>query len=105
MYHNCCIVVAQKYMVKILKIKRKKKKIGIMVEVKNDLLLSVLERDADLNRLKKKKKTVLLFFQHDKCKQYKFNTIKVLYTYAYTIREEREVNLLTVKPETCRTQP
>ena len=27
-----------------------------MVEVKNELLLSVLERDTDLNRKKKKKK-------------------------------------------------
>ena len=54
---------------------------------------------------KKKKKTVWLLFQHDKTKQYKSYTTTVLYTYAYTIREEREVNLLTVKPETCRTQP
>ena len=54
---------------------------------------------------KKKKKTVWLLFQHDKTKQYKSYTTTVLYTYAYTIREKREVNLLTVKPETCRTQP
>ena len=62
-------------------------------------------QETQISIVKKKKKTVWLLFQHDKTKQYKFYTITVLYTYAYTIREKREVNLLTVKPETCRTQP
>ena len=66
---------------------------------------SLKETQISIVKKKKKKKTVWLLFQHDKTKQYKFYTITVLYTYAYTIREKRELNLLTVKPETCRTQP
>ena len=34
--------------------------IDIMVEVKNELLLSVLESDTDLNRLKKKKNSLIV---------------------------------------------
>ena len=61
-----------------------------MVEVKNDLLLSVLERDTDLNRLKKKKKK-----QFDCC----FSMIKAnntnltqlqYFTHMHILSERRE---------------
>ena len=53
---------------------------------------------------KKKKKQFDCYFSMIKPNNTNFTQLQY-FTHAYTIREKREVNLLTVKPETCRTQP